>query len=523
MSTFPWVTVLGAIPLAGVILVLLTPKDRDEDVKRTALGASLLTLVGAIAMAAAYKTHGAQFQFVQRYDWIKAFGAHYEVGVDGIALALILMTAVLSPVIILASWHDAEEGKHSVHTFFALLLATEAIVIGVFGSLDVFLFYVLFEAMLIPIYFLIGSYGGPRRSYAAVKFLLYSLAGGLLMLVAVIALFVVSKDQLGHSTFDFTTLSTQLHLSHHEQIALFLGFFIAFAIKAPLWPFHTWLPDAAAEAPTGVAVMLVGVLDKVGTFGFLRYCIPLFPYAAKTLAPYILGLCVTGVLYGALLAIGQRDMKRLVAYSSVSHFGFIALGVFAFTSQGGSGATLYMVNHAFSTGALFLVVGFLATRRGSRVIDDFGGAASVAPWLGAMFLVAGLSALSLPGLSTFVSEFLVLVGTFTVHRWFAVVATFGIILAAVYVLWMVQRAIHGPVREGLENMRDLDLREALVIGPVMAVIVLLGVYPKPLLDVINPAVHSSFTNVRPHDPIPSHPPQAGFVGVNELNSTGATP
>jgi NADH-quinone oxidoreductase subunit M len=388
------------------------------------------------------------------------------------------------------------------------MLATEAIVIGVFGSLDVFLFYVLFEAMLIPIYFLIGSYGGPRRSYAAVKFLLYSLAGGLLMLVAVIALFVVSAHQLGHGTFDYRTLATRVHLSDGEQNALFLGFFIAFAIKAPLWPFHTWLPDAAAEAPTGVAVVLVGVLDKVGTFGFLRYCIPLFPHAAKTFAPWVLGLCVAGVLYGALLAIGQRDMKRLVAYSSVSHFGFIALGVFAFTSQGGSGATLYMVNHAFSTGALFILVGFLATRRGSRLVDDFGGASKVAPWLGAMFLVAGLSALSLPGLSTFVSEFLVLVGTFTSHRWFAVVATFGIVLAAVYDHWMVQRTIHGPVREGVEGFRDLNAREAWVIAPVVFVLIALGVYPKPLLDVITPSVKSSYTQVRSHDPAPSHPASA---------------
>ncbi len=522
MSSFPWVTVLGAIPLAGVLLLCLTPRDRDGEAKRIALGTSIVTLIASIWMAASYHTNGDRFQFVQNYDWIKAFGAHYAVGVDGIALALILMTTVLTPIILLASWNDAEEGKHSTRTFFALLLSTEAIVIGVFGSLDVFLFYVLFEAMLIPIYFLIGSYGGSRRSYAAVKFLLYSLAGGLLMLVAVVALFVVSKDQLGHGTFDFQVLSTQLHLSHSEQNALFLGFFIAFAIKAPLWPFHTWLPDAAAEAPTGVAVLLVGVLDKVGTFGFLRYCIPLFPDASKTFAPYILGLCVTGVLYGALLAIGQRDMKRLIAYSSVSHFGFIALGVFAFTSQGGSGATLYMVNHAFSTGALFLVVGFLATRRGSRLIDDFGGAASNAPWLGAMFLVAALSALSLPGLSTFVSEFLVLAGTFTVHRWFAVLATFGIILASVYALWMVQRTMHGPVREGLENMRDLDLREAWVIAPVMAVIVVLGIYPKPLLDVINPAVHSSFTKVRSHDPTPSRPPEVGVQGFQPLTSSGGS-
>src|SRR5947208_10139115 len=493
---FPWVTVLAVLPLVGSFAVLFA----RERAKVVALGVSLLTLVGAVAMAIAYDTGGARFQFVQSYDWIKAFGAHYAVGVDGIGLALILMTAVLTPVIVLSSWHEAEVGARSIPTFFSLMLATEAIVIGVFGSLDVFLFYVLFEAMLIPIYFLIGSYGGPRRSYAAVKFLLYSLAGGLLMLVAVIALFVVSSHQLGHGTFDYRVLTTQLHLSHDEQIALFLGFFIAFAIKAPLWPFHTWLPDAAAEAPTGVAVMLVGVLDKVGTFGFLRFCIPLFPYAARTLAPWILARCVIGILYGALLAIGQRDMKRLVAYSSVSHFGFIALGVFAFTTQGGAGATLYMVNHAFSTGALFLVVGFLATRRGSRMIDDFGGAAKVAPWLGAMVLLAGLSALSLPGLSTFVSEFLVRVGTFTTHRWFAVVATFGIVLAAVYVLWWVQRTIHGPVREGVESFRDLGAREAWVIAPVMVVILALGIYPKPLLDAINPSVKTTIAPVRVHDP-----------------------
>ena len=507
---FPWVTVLGLIPLIGAVGVLATPSTREEDAKRMALVASLVTLVASIVMAAQFRTNGTRFQFTQDYDWIKAFGAHYAVGVDGIALALILMTTVLTPVIVLASWHEAYDGSRpsrsgSVKTFFALLLSTETIIIGVFGSLDVFLFYVLFEAMLIPIYFLIGSYGGPRRSYAAVKFLLYSLAGGLLMLVAVIALYFAGKH-----TFDYRALiSGDLHLSHNEQIALFLGFFIAFAIKAPLWPFHTWLPDAAAEAPTGVAVMLVGVLDKVGTFGFLRFCIPLFPSAARTLAPWILALCVIGILYGALLAIGQRDMKRLVAYSSVSHFGFIALGVFAFTTQGGSGATLYMVNHAFSTGALFLVVGFLATRRGSRMIDDFGGAAKVAPWLGAMVLLAGLSALSLPGLSTFVSEFLVLVGTFTTHRWFAVVATFGIVLTAVYVLWMVQRTIHGPVREGVEGFRDLGSREAWVIAPVMVVIVALGVYPKPLLDVINPSVKTTIAPVRSHDPNPSVPVSLG--------------
>ncbi len=509
-SGFPWVMVIGLLPLLGVAGILLLPKAREAEARMIALGASVVTFAASIGMAIDYKVSGKPFQFTQDYTWIKAFGAHYALGVDGIALALILMTTALTPICVLASWHDAERlspddeasSGRGPRLFFSLLLATETLVIGVFGSLDVFFFYVLFEAMLIPMYFLIGSFGGPRRSYAAVKFLLYSLVGGLLMLVAVIGLYVTSAHQLGHGTFDYRVLINQVHISHHEQIALFLGFFIAFAIKAPLWPFHTWLPDAASEAPTGTAVMLVGVLDKVGTFGFLRFCIPLFPYASKLFAPYILGLCVTGILYGALVAIGQKDLKRLVAYSSVSHFGFIALGVFAFTTQGGSGATLYMVNHGFSTGALFLVVGFLASRRGSRMVDDFGGVAKVAPWLGAMVLIAGLSALSLPGLSTFVSEFLVLVGTFTVHRWFAVVGIAGIVLAAVYVLWMVQRTIHGPVTRAVEGFRDLSLREAWVIGPVMLAIVFLGVNPKPLLDRINPSIQRVNVDVRHGDPLP---------------------
>ena len=299
---FPWVTVIGLLPLVGIVGIVALPKAREAEAKVIALVASLAAMLASIIMAFAYKSNGARFQFTQDYNWIKAFGAHYAVGVDGIALALILMTTILTPICILASWHDGDRaadadpttgGGRGPKLFFSLLLATETLVVGVFGALDVFFFYVLFEAMLVPMYFLIGSFGGPRRSYAAVKFLLYSLAGGLLMLVAVIALYVVSVHQLGTGTFDYRVLiSGRLHISHGEQVALFLGFFIAFAIKAPLWPFHTWLPDAASEAPTGTAVMLVGVLDKVGTFGFLRFCIPLFPYASKLLAPYILGLCV---------------------------------------------------------------------------------------------------------------------------------------------------------------------------------------------------------------------------------------
>ncbi len=523
MAHVPWPTILGAIPLVGMVAVMLLPRRLEGLAKTVALVTSLVVLAGALVMAAAFDVHNGGFQFTQTATWIEAFGASYAVGVDGIGLALILLTAALMPVVVLASWRESQDGAHSVKTFFALMLAAETLAIGTFAATDVFFFYVLFEASLIPFYFLIGSYGGPRRSYAAVKFLLYSLFGGLLMLAAVIGVYVESAKQLPHGTFNLVTLVAQVHLSSTAQFWLFLGFFIAFAIKAPLWPFHTWLPDAAAEAPTGVAVLLVGVLDKVGTFGFLRFCLPLFPHASRTFAPWVLALSVVGILYGALLAVGQRDLKRLIAYTSVSHFGFIALGVFAFTTQGGSGATLYMFNHGFSTGALFLIVGFLATRRGSRLVEDFGGVAKVAPWLAGTFLVAGLSALSLPGLSTFVSEFLVLVGSFTTHRWFAVLATAGIILASVYVLVMIQRTTHGPVRAGVEGMADLSVREAWVIAPLLAVIVGLGFFPQLLLDPINPAVKSTMSHVRLHDPIPPHlvcsatSPQCAAAGSGTQN------
>jgi len=317
---------------------------------------------------------------------------------------------------------------------------------------------------------------------------------------------VLSSQQLRHGTFDFDTLR-HINITPTEQKLMFLAFFVAFAIKAPLFPFHTWLPDAGAEAPTGGAVLLVGVLDKVGTFGLIRYCIPLFPKASKSLAWLVLTLAVIGIFYGALLAVGQRDLKRLVSYTSVAHFGFIALGIFAFTTQGGTGAVLYMVNHGLSTGALFLIVGFLISRRGSRDPASFGGWGSKTPLLSGVFLIAGLSSLALPGLSTFVSEFLVLVGTFTRYRALAIVATVGIVLAALYILLMYQRTMHGPLREGTDRsmLRDLTTREAFVIAPVLALIIALGVYPKPLLDTITPAVKATFTTTGHADPVPPHP------------------
>jgi NADH-quinone oxidoreductase subunit M len=508
MSDFPFLTLLTVLPLVGAVVIAFLPLGRDLLAKQVALGWTLVVGVLTLVMCAGFQAGGDRFQFVDSYAWIPQFGVRFDFGVDGIALVMLALIAVLVPVVVLASWHDAAPpggvpGRHSVKTFFALLLALESTMIGVFAATDVFLFYVFFEAMLVPMYFLIGSYGGPRRQYAAVKFFLYSLVGGLLMLAAVIGLYVASKGELGTGTFSFQRL-VELNLDPDLQKWLFLGFFIAFAIKAPLFPFHTWLPDAGGQAPIGAAVLLVGVLDKVGTFGFLRYCLPLFPDASRAFAPLAMALALVGIFYGAFLAMGQSDLKRLVAYTSVAHFGFIAIGCFALTTQAGTGAVLYMLNHGLSTGALFLVVGFLAARRGSVLVEDFGGAGKLVPLISGAFLLAGLSSLAMPGTNSFVSEFLVLIGTYAVNSVVAVVATVGIVLAALYVLWMYQRTMQGPLNPALpKQMRDLTRREAVVIAPVLALVIALGVYPKPVLDIITPAVRATLQDAGATDPTPS--------------------
>jgi len=564
--------VLGLVPLVGSIVVFALPRDRVLLAKQLTLLFSLAALGLTIGLCVAFDDNSAErFQFVTSYEWIRALGVSFSLGVDGIALVLIALTAVLVPAIVIASWSDRDRlvdaeapatagvaaraaasaavvrrpaggGRTTTavldrpaddddadilsasdavlvtdadtapprvpgtrrgqpKTFFALLLLLEMMMVGVFAATDVFLFYVFFEAMLIPMYFLIGSFGGPRRQYAAVKFFLYSLLGGLIMLASVIGLYFATSAR----TFDFSQLVAG-NIDPGLQKWLFLGFFVGFAIKAPLVPFHTWLPDAGAEAPVGGAALLVGVLDKVGTFGFLRYCLPLFPDASRYFAPMVLVLSVVGILYAALLAMGQKDMKRLVAYTSVAHFGFICLGIFAFTTQALSGATFYMVNHGLSTGALFLVVGMLIARGGSRMIADYGGVQKVAPILAGLFLVIGLSALALPGMSTFISEFLVLLGTYSRHPAYAVVATFGIILAALYILLLIQRTMHGPPR-GLASrgFRDLVGHEVWAIAPLIALILFLGVYPKPVLDMINPAVARTMQDAGQTDPAPAVP------------------
>ncbi|MFC0007834.1 NADH-quinone oxidoreductase subunit M [Micromonospora siamensis] len=500
MSNFPFLSVLTVAPLVGALVVALLPRRNPELAKQVAFGWSLLVLVLSVIMWITFQAGGDRFQFRESYPWIPTWGVRFTFAADGIALVMLMLIAILVPLVILASWHDAESSKRSVPVYFALLLILESTMIGVFAAADVFLFYVFFEVMLVPMYFLIGSYGGHQRQYAAVKFFLYSLVGGLFMLAAVIGLWVV-----GGRTFDWNQL-VDADIATGTARWLFLGFFLAFAIKAPFFPFHTWLPDAGRAAPAGAAALLVGVLDKVGTFGILRYCLPLFPEAAKWFAPWALALGLIGIIYAALLAVGQNDLKRLVSYTSIAHFGFIGVGIFAFTTQAGTGAVLYMLNHGLATGLLFLVVGMLIARRGSAMISDFGGAGKLVPLLAGVLFFAGLASLALPGTAPFISEFLVLIGTFTVNKPVAVIATLGIVLAAAYVLWMVQRTTQGTLNPALTEVdgmrRDLNLREKAVVAPLIVLIVLLGFYPKPVTDVINPAVQATMQDVGKTDPAP---------------------
>lgn len=506
-------TALMALPLIGALVVFALPVGRELLAKQIALTVALATAFGAIYLGLNLDNSTGGLQFVESYEWIPAFGINWTVGVDGISAVLIVMATVLVPLVMIAGWDDVERiGQGTVKGYFSLFLLLETFMVGVFAATDLFLFYVFFEAMLIPVYFLIGRFGGPQRAYAAMKFLLYSLVGGLFMLASLIGLYVASGKELGAGTFDFTAL-TNLNLDPATQKMLFLGFFFAFAVKAPMVPFHTWLPDAAAQATPATSTLLVGVLDKVGTFGMIRFLLPIFPDASKYYAPVIIGLAVVSIFYGALLAIGQSDLLRLVAFSSVSHFGFIVMGIFVMTSQGLSGSTLYMVNHGFSTGALFIVVGFLISRRGSKYIADFGGVNKVAPLLAGFVLLSGLSSLALPGMSSFVSEFLVLAGTFAYNKAVAIVATLGIVLAAVYILWMYQRTMTGePSSEVVQTVTEINRRELVAISPLIAVIIALGFFPQVALNVINPAVGQ----VQDYVDVQDNPPAVNSDGLVEI-------
>jgi NADH-quinone oxidoreductase subunit M len=504
---FPWLTTLIAVPLLGAALTALVPRGLELAAKRLALFIAVITVIIALVAAVAFVGEGQPEQFVERNEWVGSLGVFYAVGANGVSLSLIVLTAVVTPIVLLAMWREAEAERRNPKPFFALVLLLEAMIIGTFAAQDVLLFYVLFEAMLVPMYFLIGLYGGPQRRYAAVKFLLYNLLGGLIMLAAVIGLYVQSVNA-GQPSFLLADL-VALEVPVDIQRWLFLGFMFAFAIKAPLWPFHTWLPDAAAESTPANAAYLSGVMDKVGTFGMIALVLPLFPDATREFAPVVVVLAVISIVYGALLAVGQTDMKRLIAYTSISHFGFIVLGIFALTSQGVAGSTLYMVNHGLSTVALFVIVGFLIVRRGSRLVADYGGVAQPAPILAGSLLFAGLSGLALPGLATFVSEFLVLVGTYSRYRAAGVVATVGIILAALYILLFYQRTMTGPAREATRDFPDLRRREILVVAPLVALLLAVGFFPKPLLDVIDDGVRPTLVEVGVSDPEPITPAAEG--------------
>jgi NADH-quinone oxidoreductase subunit M len=447
--------------------------------------ASLVVLVGFVV-------GDAGFQMSEQVAWIPEWGITYRLGVDGLSLFLVMLTTFIMPLVMLSAWEQVDRVKG----FFGSLLALQAAMIGVFLALDLILFYVFFEAMLVPMYGLIGIWGGANRRYAAVKFFLYTLVGGLLMLVAILYLYFAA----GGTSFDYDVIRG-VSLSTTEQTWLFLAFFAAFAIKVPLFPFHTWLPDAHTEAPTVGSVILAAVMLKIGGYGFLRFSIPFFGEATVTIAPYILVLGVIGVLYGALVALVQKDVKKLVAYSSVSHLGFVALGTFALNSTGAAGSVVQMVNHGLSTGALFLLIGFMYDRTHSRLISDYSGLLHAAPIFGGLFLVTVMSSVALPGLNGFVGEFPILLGTYQTVPWAAVTAAFGVILAALYLLWVYQRMFHGPVAGKAVAMPDLNVREIAVMVPLLALMLGIGLYPAPIYDRVNPTIEQIIGEVAPSDDI----------------------
>ena len=500
MNGFPWLSLLILVPLVGAVAVAFLPRTSPEQVKRAGVGVSLLALVLAIGTATQY-TLGGGMQLEEQHSWVKPLGVHYALGVDGLGLLMVLLTAVLVPLVLVASWRDADEGNPTA--FVAWTLALEALSLAVFTATDVFLFYVVFEATLIPAYFLIGGFGRPGRDRAAVKFLIYQLAGGLIMLGSVIGLYVVSADS-GTPTYLLKELAA-LDIDPTTQRWLFLGFFIAFAIKAPMFPVHTWLADTTEKATTGTSVLLVCVLDKIGTFGMLRFCLGLFPDASRWATPVVVVLALISIVYGALVAIGQDDVLRLIGLTSLSHFGFIVLGIFVFNSQGGAGAILYMVNHGIGTALLFLVAGFLIRRSGTSLISEMRGIEKVTPVLAGVLLIAGLAGAGLPGLAPFVSEMLVIISAFQHAWWAGAVAVSAIVLAAVYMLWMYQRTMTGPTPRLAEGMTDLGRREVGVVAPLLLALLLFGFYPMPLLNVINPYVEQTLTQVGVTDEKPLVP------------------
>ncbi|MGH7402185.1 MAG: NADH-quinone oxidoreductase subunit M [Candidatus Rokuibacteriota bacterium] len=487
-------TLVTFLPAAGAVLVLLLPRRHEHVTKLATLGATVVTFVVSLPLYFRFDPTSADYQFVEQKAWIPSLGVSYHLGVDGISVLLVLLTTFLMPLAILSSWTSIESRWKE---FAITMLLLEAGMVGVFVSLDLFLFYVFWEAMLIPMYLIIGIWGGNNRIYAAVKFVLYTLAGSLLMLVAILVLYFQHGAATNVYTFDLPVVTRYVLPGGRMQDLLFLAFALAFAIKVPMFPFHTWLPDAHVEAPTAGSVILAGVLLKMGTYGFLRFCLPLFPEASLRYAPWMFALAIIGIIYGAWVSTVQPDLKKLVAYSSVSHLGFVVLGLFTLTSQGLVGGLIQMVSHGLSTGALFLMVGMIYERRHTRLITDFGGLWKVIPAFSVVFLIVCLSSAGLPGLNGFVGEFLILVGAFQVDRLAAVLATSGIIFAAVYLLWMYQRVCFGDITsEANRRLTDLSSREWAVLVPVLILIVWIGVYPTAFTAMTEPSVQALISQVQ---------------------------
>jgi NADH-quinone oxidoreductase subunit M len=498
---FPILTVIVLLPAAGALLVAVLPRSRPELLKAAAVLVSIAAAALGGWMLVEFQTGATGFQFVSQHAWIADLGISWHLGVDGISLFLVVLTLVLFPISMLAT-----DPGHDPKPYYAWLLLLEAGCLGTFLALDLFVFFVMFEIVLVPMYFLIGGWGHGRRVYAATKFFLYTMLGSAMMLVGILALVILTARATGDAlTFDLVTLANTQALAVTTGRWIFLAFALAFAVKVPLFPLHTWLPDAHTEAPTAGSVILAGVMLKLGTYGFLRFGLFLFPEASVYFAPALFTLGVIGILYAAVVATMQRDLKRLVAYSSVAHLGFIVLGAFAFTTQGLTGSVLQMVNHGLSTGALFLLVGMIYERRHTRLIADLGGLQKPAPIMAFVFTVVMLSSIGLPGLNGFVGEFLILIGSFLTREWWAVVAAVGVIVAALYLLWAYQRVFHGPAEGENADMADINRWELACMAPLLAGIVFLGIYPKPVLERIEPAVNEliahleEFTDYREPD------------------------
>ncbi|MFM1905630.1 MAG: hypothetical protein RIT32_426 [Actinomycetota bacterium] len=499
MSNLPYLSALILLPLLGSLLVFAIPAALGAArTKAVALFFSALTFALFVLAGLQFEIGtDDKFQLTENYEWIAAFGVSWSVGVDGLGLVMLGLVSILVPVVMLAAWKDVADD--AAGKFFALVLLLQSIVTGVFVATDLFMFYVFFEVMLIPMYFLIGRYGNQDRRKAAVKFLIFSLVGGLVLLAGVITVWVQSIRITGFGSFNLEYLAS-LGLDIETQRWLFVAFFFAFAIKAPLVPLHSWLPDAAGASNPAVAVLLIGILDKVGTYGMLRFLLPMFPDASVELAPVALTLAALSIFYGAIMAIGAKDIKRLLAYVSISHFGFIVLGIFAFTTQGISGAMFYMLSHGLSTAALFLAAGYLMQRTGSSKIDDHAGAFQTTPLLAGFILFGALSSVALPGLASFIAEFTVLLGTFTRYPVLAAVATLGIVVAAVYALWLYQRTMTGHPSESVTGIKEISGRELVALSPIVALTIALGFVPQPAFDLLNPTSEKVMQQVNQIDP-----------------------